>query len=92
MDLAQREKFVHLLFEAFEISEEKWGDIHVKDVAAHLIENGVSLPILCGECVHSTNSHSIDCAYKCGCKQSPCYGRITYADFGCLYGKRREGE
>lgn len=44
MDLAQREKLVHLLFEAFRISQEKWGEIYVKDVAAYLIDNGVEVP------------------------------------------------
>ena len=58
-------------------------------IADQLIANGVIVPVQCGECAHSTNSRSVDCAYKCKCKRSPCYDRITYADFGCLYGERR---
>lgn len=43
----------------------------------------------CGECLYSVNS-KMPCAYKCNNRRSPCYGRITYADFGCLYGAQKE--
>lgn len=47
--------------------------------------------VRCGECAHRINS-KMPCAYKCVHRRSPCYGRITYADFGCLYGERRGHE
>ena len=60
------------------------------EIADHLIANGVRVLLRCGECAHSTNSASVPCAYKCNNKKSPCHGRTTYADFGCLYGEERE--
>lgn len=51
-----------------------------------------AIPVRCGECKDSVDSKSISCAYKCTNKISPCYGRTTYADFGCLYGERKDGE
>lgn len=45
--------------------------------------------VRCGECDHSIDS-KMPCAYKCTYRQSPCYGRITYEDFGCLYGERKD--
>lgn len=44
----------------------------------------------CGECISSVDSKSVSCAYKCTNKISPCYGRTTYSDFGCLYGERKD--
>ncbi len=48
--------------------------------------------VQCGECAQSTYSKTVACAYKCENRQSPCFGRTTYADFGCLYGEMRDGE
>ena len=45
--------------------------------------------VRCGGCIYSANSMSVPCAYVCNREGSPCYKRITYADFGCLYGERR---
>lgn len=49
------------------------------------------LSLRCGQCRHAGNS-ATDCAYKCGNHLSPCHGRTTYADFGCLYGEPKEKE
>ena len=59
------------------------------DLIEALLEENQVAP-RCGECLHSVNSKT-PCAYKCNNKHSPCHGRITYADFGCLYGERKEG-
>ena len=45
--------------------------------------------VLCGQCKFSNISKSIPCAYICIKKNSPCYKRVTYADFGCLYGENK---
>lgn len=45
--------------------------------------------VLCGQCVFSDISMSIPCAYICRKEKSPCYNRVTCADFGCLYGERK---
>jgi len=50
------------------------------------------LVVHCGSCKFSDISKSISCGYICKNKTSPCRNRTTYADFGCLYGERREGE
>ena len=59
------------------------------DMIETLLQENTAAAPRCGECLHSVNS-KIPCAYKCNNRQSPCYGRITYADFGCLYGERKE--
>lgn len=43
----------------------------------------------CGQCVFSDLSMSVPCAYVCRNPKSPCRNRVTCADFGCLYGERR---
>ena len=67
-------------------SKTKWVDLKTAiALTNYLVENKVTIPVRCGECAHSINSKSIPCAYKCILKRSPCYGRTTFADFGCLY-------
>ncbi len=53
MDSTQKEKLVHLLSEAFGISLGKWDDIYVKDVAVHLLDNGIAFPVPCSECTNN---------------------------------------
>ena len=48
--------------------------------------------VLCGQCKSSDISVSIPCAYICCNEKAPCYKRATCADFGCLYGEKRECE
>ena len=48
--------------------------------------------VRCGQCKDSDYSKTVSCAYICRNEKSPCYYRVTYADFGCLYGERSEGE
>ena len=46
--------------------------------------------VLCGDCIYSTHSKTVDYAYICQNKHCPCKDRTTYADFGCTYGKHRD--
>lgn len=48
--------------------------------------------VRCGRCAKSTYSKIVSCAYKCENRRSPCFGRTTYADFGCVYGERKDNE
>jgi hypothetical protein len=45
--------------------------------------------VYCGDCQYGGYSATVICAYTCRNPISPCRWRITYADFGCSYGKRR---
>lgn len=47
--------------------------------------------VRCGECAYSKDSSAVSQAYRCDYSLSPCRGRTTYADFGCLYGHRKAG-
>jgi len=46
--------------------------------------------VRCGMCKYSEYSSTVTCAYRCKNTLSPCRGRVTFADFGCAYGERRE--
>ena len=45
--------------------------------------------VYCSECKFSINS-SLDFAYKCTNKNTPCYYRTVTADDFCAYGKIKE--
>ena len=64
------------------------------EIAESYIKNAPTVDavevVLCGQCGFSDLSMSVLCAYICKNPKSPCRNRVTFADFGCLYGERRE--
>ena len=48
--------------------------------------------IRCAQCAYAEQHKVVSFAHICRNEESPCYCRTTYADFGCLYGERRNDD
>jgi uncharacterized protein (DUF2225 family) len=48
--------------------------------------------VLCPKCKYACFSKTIEYAYVCKNKSSPCHNRTTASDFGCVYGQKKEIE
>jgi hypothetical protein len=48
--------------------------------------------VICSECKYSDFSKTVDYAYTCKNRISPCRNRLVSCDFGCVYGQKRERE
>lgn len=46
--------------------------------------------VMCSQCKYSDFSKTIDYAYTCKNKLSPCRNRLVSCDFGCVYGQKKE--
>jgi hypothetical protein len=58
-------------------------------IADHLIENGVVIPVRCGECKHRDEDGDICYYHSSFGDDKICY---TYPDGYCSYGKPKESE
>ena len=48
--------------------------------------------VYCPKCKYSDFSKTIEYAYTCKNRLSPCRNRIAAANFGCTYGERKESD
>ena len=46
--------------------------------------------INCHECKYSVFSKTVEYAYTCKNRMSPCRNRLVYSDFYCAYGQKKE--
>lgn len=62
------------------------------DEAAEAIEALQAEIVYCPKCKYSDFSKTIEYAYTCKNRLSPCRNRIAAANFGCTYGERKESD
>lgn len=43
----------------------------------------------CDKCKYSKYARTVAYGYRCNNENSPCRGRVTFANFGCTYGERK---
>lgn len=48
--------------------------------------------VMCSKCKYSDFSKTVDYAYTCKNRISPCRNRLVSCDFGCVYGQKRKDE
>lgn len=63
--------------------------------AALILDIKTTIPyeiVYCPKCKYSDFSKTIEYAYTCKNRLSPCRNRIAAANFGCTYGERKESD